>query len=120
MATETKVRCSEHIYSHPFGGHSCTRTGKVERNGKWYCNQHDPVAAAEKWNARHAAWQSDMIERRRIEAQQAATVAEQLRRAEAYPRLLAVLKAAIGRCWKHRPCTECDAAFALIAEIEGE
>lgn len=23
---------------------SCTRAGKVERDGKWYCGQHDPEA----------------------------------------------------------------------------
>ena len=23
---------------------SCSRKGKIERDGKWYCKQHDPVA----------------------------------------------------------------------------
>lgn len=26
----------------------CSRHGKIERDGKWYCKQHDPVAAEKR------------------------------------------------------------------------
>jgi hypothetical protein len=37
----------------------CSRAGKVERNGKPYCNLHDPVKVAEKRAARDAMWRAE-------------------------------------------------------------
>lgn len=34
----------------------CTRRGTVERDGKRYCKQHDPVALREKREKRNAEW----------------------------------------------------------------
>lgn len=31
-----------------FYGHRCTLKGKVERDGKWFCGRHDPVARKER------------------------------------------------------------------------
>lgn len=28
--------------------HKCSRAGRVERDGKWYCKQHDPVEVERK------------------------------------------------------------------------
>jgi hypothetical protein len=42
-----------------FGSHRCTRSGSVEYEGKWYCRQHDPVAAAEKDRERRARWEEE-------------------------------------------------------------
>ena len=43
-----KHTCSEIVYlRNPFGyvhGHGCSKPGKVERDGKWWCAIHDPVA----------------------------------------------------------------------------
>lgn len=63
----------------------CTRKGKVEREGKWYCGQHDPVARKErndKARAEHDA---------RWEAQRKKWTLEQ-----AAPDLYAALTQAIG------------------------
>ncbi|KKK56289.1 hypothetical protein LCGC14_3066000, partial [marine sediment metagenome] len=48
-----KEQCSVSIYDPPISRHQCPRAGSVERDAKWYCWQHDPVAVAEKkkkWN----------------------------------------------------------------------
>lgn len=36
----------------------CTCEGAVERNGKWYCKRHDPVAVAAREDASAAKWQA--------------------------------------------------------------
>ena len=44
-------QCSETVYSGErwdFTGHQCSRKGKEEYDGKWYCRQHNPEAVAEK------------------------------------------------------------------------
>lgn len=35
---------------------SCGRAGVIERDGRWYCRQHDPVAKQQRSEARRAAW----------------------------------------------------------------
>lgn len=37
-----------------FSSHPCSATGKVERNGKWYCGRHDPVAIKTLYDKREA------------------------------------------------------------------
>ena len=48
-------RCCKRVYrdrrSHP-----CSRNGYVERDGKWYCKQHDPEAVNAKDQARRRKW----------------------------------------------------------------
>ena len=34
-----------------FSSHRCEREGSIERDGKWYCKTHDPVAIKEKQEA---------------------------------------------------------------------
>lgn len=36
-------------------GMSCRRRAKVEREGKWYCGTHDPVAVEERRQQRESA-----------------------------------------------------------------
>lgn len=45
-----KRNCDEQVHNGPpsVSFHQCTRTGVVQRVGRWYCRQHDP----EKVNAR--------------------------------------------------------------------
>jgi hypothetical protein len=38
--------------------HRCMREGIVERGGKWYCKQHDPVAIEAKLKAKTAIWKA--------------------------------------------------------------
>jgi uncharacterized Zn finger protein (UPF0148 family) len=52
-----KHQCSKRVYRGGYMGSTpCTRYGVVERNGKWYCRQHDPVAVAEHNAERQAKW----------------------------------------------------------------
>jgi len=51
-----KQKCSARVFSDSWGGHPCTRTASVIRNGKPYCKTHDPVARKEKEEKRTAEW----------------------------------------------------------------
>lgn len=54
--------------SGPFGWlhpKPCSRKGTVERNGHWYCRQHDPVKVAE----RRAELNHQYQEKRRLETE---------------------------------------------------
>ena len=64
-----KHECSKNVW-HPgsFWGdlRLCEKNGTVERDGKWYCGQHDPVAIEEKRRKRQdmANWElQDRTER---------------------------------------------------------
>ena len=46
MSTES-VWCSKKMWAN-FYSHRCSRKGVVEREGKFYCKQHDPVAKAKR------------------------------------------------------------------------
>lgn len=52
-------RCCKQVYGGSFVGHRCTRLGKLEHNGKWYCGTHDPVAIEAKRKKRHAKWDAE-------------------------------------------------------------
>lgn len=41
----------------------CTHKAKVERDGKWYCGQHDPVARKEKQDAKYAKRRAENVVR---------------------------------------------------------
>lgn len=57
---------------------ACENSGKVERDGHWYCGTHDPEAIAEKNRARTAArkakWDEYDAARQREDRQRKATV----------------------------------------------
>lgn len=51
----TKHQCSKRVFSGArwdTGGHQCTKRGKVEVDGKWYCAIHSPDGETK----RNAAW----------------------------------------------------------------
>ena len=54
-----------------WGRNTCSRTGTVERNGRWYCTQHDPEKAAQRREAREARYRAQhaAVEAIRHEAQ---------------------------------------------------
>lgn len=55
-ATTAKRNCAARVFrSYSYGSSGCSRPGVVERDGQWFCRQHDPVAADEKYKARDAA-----------------------------------------------------------------
>ena len=54
------VRCSKRVFSgRGVLGHPCSRKGVVERDGKMWCRQHDPVAEQAKRDAKHAQWKAE-------------------------------------------------------------
>lgn len=71
-----KTQCCVRVFSSDrmdFRGHMCAKNATIERDGKWYCGTHDPVAMAEKQRARDAQWKKDREERMtRHRVQQAA------------------------------------------------
>lgn len=73
----------------------CTKTGKVERDGKHYCGIHDPVAIKAKKDKQHAKWKQEWDAEAAANKAKAAAAAEQKRRADCYDDLLGALQAAI-------------------------
>lgn len=70
------VRCSARIFS-DFGNRQCSRRGKVQEGGKWYCHQHRPSAVKARckasWERHDAKRQArhdarDAAEKRLIDA----------------------------------------------------
>lgn len=61
-------KCCEQIYNGTFRYSQCSRNGTIQRNGKWYCRQHDPVARQEARDSRHAKWAADLqLKRQEVE-----------------------------------------------------
>ena len=62
MKTETnkpeRVKCCHRIFrgSFTFRGKACSRFATVERNGRHYCTQHDPVAQKQAQEKRHETY----------------------------------------------------------------
>jgi hypothetical protein len=58
----SKIRCAEMIMPRDawsFKRHQCDNTGKVERNGQWYCGLHDPEKTAAKQKAQKDKWETE-------------------------------------------------------------
>lgn len=49
-------QCSATVYGPRVQSWTCQRAASVQRNGKWYCRQHDPVVRKAKDEARRAEW----------------------------------------------------------------
>ncbi len=68
--------------------HLCGKTAKFERDNKWYCGMHDPIAVAAKYAKRKEAHEENL--RAFYKAQEEKK--ETQRRADLYPELLDALK----------------------------
>ena len=63
MKPNAKPQCTKRVYHKwNFSGASCSKPGKVERDGKWYCSRHDPVKQQEKEKLRDLAYKARMAE----------------------------------------------------------
>jgi hypothetical protein len=61
-------RCSHRVYEAGWNNyHYCRRNGKVERDGKPYCNQHDPEKVEARRQKREQDWQKELDEEKRTE-----------------------------------------------------
>lgn len=64
MASETKQACSKRIMR-GYTLTTCGADGRVEREGKWYCKRHDPVAIKAKDEAKYATRSAEWAARRK-------------------------------------------------------
>lgn len=69
--------CSATVYGPRVQSWGCQRRGVVQRNGKWFCRQHDPEAVKVRLDKRQAAWKSEERKQDVIEAE-AESLAKQL------------------------------------------
>lgn len=64
-----KRQCEAYIHnSTPWCPRLCERAGKIEREGKFYCATHDPVAEAARRAASHEKWKAGFDEKVRENA----------------------------------------------------
>jgi hypothetical protein len=96
--TKEKHKCCEIVWpAGAFRGHQCHNSAKIQRDGKWLCGTHDPVAVIEKRNKKNAELRAEAAVRQRLQAEAAAKRNEQERRADCFPELLEALKVCEGR-----------------------
>lgn len=64
--TKTKQRCCKMVHDEgrSVGFHQCSRTAKIERDGKHYCAQHDPEAVKQRDTTQRAKWEKEWAEAR--------------------------------------------------------
>ena len=85
--SELKHTCCERVQKN-YLFHLCGKTAKFERDNKWYCGMHDPIAVAAKYAKRKEAHEENL--RAFYKAQEEKK--ETQRRADLYPELLEALK----------------------------
>lgn len=83
-------RCSKRIYDR-FNGHSCTRKGPLEHEGKKYCKQHYPPNVEAKIADCDRRWTAKWIAETQAYEAVAQARDELVRKAAAYDRLVAWL-----------------------------
>lgn len=101
------MKCCKRIFDGVFTFKSCSRNGVVERDGKHYCRQHDPVARQSAKDKRRAESLAAFEERMKVH-----------RLHSAAPDLLEALEAIL----YHAPSLHgpgIDAARAAIAKAKG-
>ena len=84
-------KCSERI-SGGFHSYQCSKSGKIERDGRWYCGTHDPVRIKEKREESARKWSERFRAQRSASEQREKDEAEQKRRADLFPGLLEQLE----------------------------
>ncbi len=57
----TETQCSKQIYAN-WSRHPCSRKGIVEREGKFYCKQHDPVRIKDQEEKQNRKWDQEWAE----------------------------------------------------------
>lgn len=88
-------KCSERVFE-GFHSHQCSKSGKIERDGKWYCGTHDPVRIKEKREERDRKWSEKFRAQRSAREQREKDEAEQKRRSDLFPELLEALEKLLG------------------------
>jgi len=88
-------KCSKRI-SGGFHSYQCSKSGKIERDGRWYCGTHDPVRIKEKREESARKWREMFRAQRSASEQREKDEAEQKRRADLFPELLEQLEKLLG------------------------
>ena len=61
-----ETQCVERVFPDDrwgsFQGYRCTFAGKVQREGKWYCNRHDPEARQARNDAKYNQYKQKIDE----------------------------------------------------------
>ena len=120
-------KCSERI-SGRFHSYQCSKSGKIERDGRWYCGTHDPVRIKEKREERDRKWSEGFRAQREDSEQRERDEAEQKRRADLFPELLDALESVMNSwriiCtahgWDPLDLQEHRAAESAIAKARGD
>lgn len=66
MSKERIQCCKSIFYSGHFSSFLCSRSGKVQHEGKWYCTIHDPERVARKDAERQARWEAERLRQRAL------------------------------------------------------
>lgn len=90
--SEIRIKCCKDV-SKGYGYRACGRNAKYERDGKWYCGMHDPVAKKARYDKRDAERRL-LYESRRKHSERVAALQAQKDRCHA------VMLALAGRCNK--------------------
>jgi hypothetical protein len=65
-------KCQGEVATDMWHPHKCGQRASIERDGKWYCKRHDPIAMKAKYDEKNKAWtekfQKDMREALRARA----------------------------------------------------
>lgn len=113
-------RCAKTFWTSNWSHRNCSRKGVIERDGEWYCRQHDPVAVEARRKARYEQWDKEHNARAALglaEGEVREATAEVVRAARALvasvnpARSLGDISDALGRL---------DAAEAELARLKAE
>jgi hypothetical protein len=63
--TVEKAKCGETVCTDGWHFRKCSRNASVNREGKWYCGTHDPVARKAKSDKKLAEWRKESNSRYR-------------------------------------------------------
>ena len=63
MSTETRCQST---FMRGWNTVRCQRSGKVQRDGKWYCGTHDPERIAAKQRKKREQWKSEDEKQREL------------------------------------------------------
>jgi uncharacterized Zn finger protein (UPF0148 family) len=117
-----KHDCCASTFSGTYGLHHslCSNNAKYERDGKWYCGTHDPVAIKARDDARNEKWRIERAENKAQANEKDATEKLQAHKAACFDELLAALQSLLDDTGEDRIRSKnWDKARAAVAKAIG-
>jgi uncharacterized Zn finger protein (UPF0148 family) len=106
--------------TYSFRHSKCSKTAKYERDGKWYCGTHDPVAVKAKDDARHDKRRIEWAEKKAQAKEKYATEKLQAHKEACFDDLLEALQALLDDTGEDRIRSKhWDKARAAVAKAIG-